>query len=85
MPSFEAVRTIVAVYIFDRDLNADPRAIVDQVRNELHFAITGTSQLKPVDDRCSSRLHIAGRPVSPLPFATDDVLQTVSVDVGQFQ
>lgn len=75
------VGKLVAIRIAGDDLRAHARIVVDQLRNESHFAALA-DRLEPIQDRGIERAGIV-LAMGPEAFAGDDVLDAVAVDVGE--
>src|SRR5436309_686525 len=74
----------VAVHIGRYYLGAEARIVIDQMRDKLHLATRFSSQLEPVQNGWRINLALFRNiSVRPPAFAGDNVLQPVSVHVGE--
>ena len=75
------VGKIVAVDVFDADLAADAGIVVDEVGDEIGRAVRSADEFEPVENSGCGWIRIAGGTVSPEAFSSDDVLETVAIDI----
>ena len=79
------VRAAVVVEVGGAHLGANAAVVINQVRDEGGAALAVPAQLKPEEHGGGVGLLVAGRAVSPVAFAGNQVFQPVAVHVHQLQ